>query len=94
MLVEMQKVFFTVVGHVLHISPEKKQPKDASEANRIDIDYMTDSVAVGAFLRVLVAESKSANCLDNYVGAYILKLKSSSSFPSSNILPSSAISST
>jgi hypothetical protein len=34
----------------LHISPEKKQLKDASEANRIDIDYMTDSVAVGAFL--------------------------------------------
>ena len=50
MLVEMQKVFFTVVGHILHISPEKKQLKDASEANRIDIDYMTDSVAVGAFL--------------------------------------------
>jgi hypothetical protein len=46
------------------------------------------------FWRVLVAGSKSANCLDNYVGAYILKLKSSSSFPSSTILPSSAISST
>jgi hypothetical protein len=28
MLVEMQKVFFTVVGHVLlHISPEKNNPK-------------------------------------------------------------------
>jgi hypothetical protein len=27
MLVEMQKVFFTVVGHVLHISPEKNNSK-------------------------------------------------------------------
>ena len=50
MLVEMQKVFFTVVGHVLHISPEKRQLKNASKANRIDIDYMTYNVAVGAFL--------------------------------------------
>jgi hypothetical protein len=49
MLVEMQKVFFTVVGHVLHISPEKNNSK-MQVKQRIDIDYMTDSVAVGAFL--------------------------------------------
>jgi copper chaperone len=48
MLVEMQKVFFTVVGMycISCRSIGEKQLKDTSEAKRIDIDYMTDSAIV------------------------------------------------